>query len=153
MKLRFSNGKNYALTFECNDLESFRSAALSALRSFRMMTERRVHQGEIHKTRSWFEKPELHVYSEFSEDWLGLGLLRSSPTSGWAYRDPFTIRFSTQADDLDEICEEDRALFERSSELFWQGVIGSWEWSKHLGTTLMILGDEIDKLICLGPLA
>lgn len=150
MKLRFSNGKNFAITFNANDLKSLQEQALSTLRSFRISTERHVHQGEIKKTRSWFENPELHVYSETYDAWLGLGILKhinneSSVLNGAAFHDPFVIRFTNQADSLEQIFDMDRELFDRSADLFWSGVVGTWEWRNAINTTLMQFDDDLRR--------
>lgn len=109
MKLRFNNGKDQAVEFEANDLNSFIEQGISALRTFRILTQRRIHQAEIEKNRLWFDKPELHVQGE-NGSWLDLGLIKQGE-NGIAYRDPFTIRFDTQADSLEQIFEKDRELF------------------------------------------
>lgn len=69
MKLRWTNGHNYEMQFDANDPESFARNSVSALRSFKIATERRVHRGEIHKTVSRFESCMLGVYDEHTRQW------------------------------------------------------------------------------------
>ena len=71
MKLRFSNRQDFDVQFEANDLDSFRRNAMSALRSFRITTERRVHRGESGKTVSWFGVGGLDIYDEHNRQWYG----------------------------------------------------------------------------------
>ena len=69
MKLRWSNGHDLDIQFEANDPDEFYDNCMSALRSFRTATERRVHRGEIHKTVSWCESGNLGVYDEDTRQW------------------------------------------------------------------------------------
>ena len=90
MKLRWSNNTDFAVTFEANDLESFRRQALSAMRSFRIATERRVHRCEIHKTVSWFQSANLHVSNDIETDWYNPGLIKQTD-SGVQFFEPITV--------------------------------------------------------------
>jgi hypothetical protein len=148
MKLRISNGKDFAITFEANTVNNFFDQAISSLRMFRIQTERRVHQGELHKTRSWFENPELHVYNETLEIWMSPAIIRTvedikSPLFGATYRDEFKIKFTLTADSIDEIFQIDRKLFDENCAAFWLGAADSSRYADNLNNQIQRIGDDI----------
>lgn len=143
MKLRFSNGKNFAITFEANNVNDFFTQAVSALRSFRMQTERRVHQSEKHQTRSWFENPELHVYSETMNVWQDLSIIKQH--NDMAYRQTFKIHFTNQTDSIEQIFETDRDLLDRNCAEFWRGCVDSNKWADNLNIQISNVGDIVRR--------
>ena len=149
MKLRFSNGKDFAFTFEANDLPSFREQGLSALKSFRIATERRIHRGEIHKTVSWFDRPTLHLYDEEQEQWLNLGLKKSMNTISFgeiAFFEPRQVEMpGYEAFTIDEQFRQDEIWFLENSDAIWQMCIDTWEWGNALNLQIMKFGDDLHR--------
>lgn len=144
MKLRFSNAKNFAITFDANDVNEFYQQAVSTLRSFRIQTERRVHQGELHQTRSWFENVELHVYSETFNIWQDLSEIKFTDEM-MAYRQTFKMRFPTNASNLDHICDLDKKFLDKNAVMIWRGLVDSNDWANQLNNQIMNLNDEIRR--------
>jgi hypothetical protein len=135
--MRFSNGKNFAITFESSDVNEFLDQSISALKRFRIQTEKRIHKGEIKKTVSWFENPELHVYSETLQVWQDMSIIKG------AYRETFKIHFTNQADNIDEIFVIDKNLLEKNITIFWLGCVDSNNWADALNLQITNLGDML----------
>ncbi len=150
MKLRFSNGHDFAIEFEANDPESFYREGWIAIREFRIATARRVHRGEIHKTVYWFESATLHIADETGR-WFGTGTIETlnSPGSsldgaGFFVRHPVELHWA-EADDTEAILQRDKEKFDAEHDRIWQMCIDSYQWSDALNTTIMQVGDTIDK--------
>lgn len=144
MKLRWSNGRDYAEPFSANDLETFLRNGIPALRVFRAATYRKVHRGEIHQDELWFDKAELHL--EIEGRWMHPGLIKQSDT-GSQYFEPFQTRFSLSAPDLDAIHESDRQTLAQFGEVYWQGVYGCWRWAGAMHDLITDISDKIEKQI------
>lgn len=141
MKLRLSNGKDHETTFSASDIGEFTREFTAALRVFRAATQHRVHRSEIRKTVSEFEPCELHVADAMGK-WYGLGTIKS--TGKHSFFEPFTIRFSSRADSLDAMNENDSALLTRNRKLFWQGAVDSFRWAAACGNMVAEIGDKLN---------
>jgi len=149
MKLRLSNSKNFAITFNATDVNEFYEQAVSALRSFRIQTERRVHQGEIKTTRSWFENVELHVYSETFNIWQDLSnicFLRNEYSEFLSYRQTFKIRFASQASNLPHINDIDKKMLDRNAAMIWRGLVDSNQWADGMNLQISKIDDDLRRL-------
>jgi len=145
MKLRWSNNTDFAVTFEANDLESFRRQALSAMRSFRIATERRVHRGEIHKTVSWFQSANLHVSNDIETDWYNPGLIKQTD-SGVQFFEPITVMLPwAEANSPTEQHPRDEMWFCANAEKYWQACVDTYKWLQAFNLMVMRVGDEIDR--------
>lgn len=142
MKLRFSNGKDYATTFDACDLAEFRENGLAALRVYRAATQHRVHRGEIRKTVSEFEQVQLHVADNMGV-WRNLGHIKS--VVGRQFFDSFTIRFDLRADSLEDMHALDCALFSRSAKTMWQGAVDAWRWLQAFNDLVTGVGDALER--------
>ncbi len=167
MKLRWSNGHNFAFEFEVNNPDSFHEQALSALRSFRIARYRRVHRGEIHKTVVWCEGCSLGVFDEDSRNWYyPEGEPQALDTQSWGTlslnrhfdaRIPFVESDSLESMhancNFDLICLdppriESLDLSEReASDRLWNLCVGVYQHSNALSALVMSVGDAIDKHI------
>jgi len=149
MKLRFSNGKDFAITFGATNVNEFYQQAVSALRTFRTQTERRIHQGEIGKTRSWFENVELHVYSETFNIWQDLSdirFLRNEYSEFLSYRQTFKIRFASQASNLPHVCDMDKKLIDKNAAMIWRGLVDSNQWADNMNLQISKIDDDLRRL-------
>jgi hypothetical protein len=165
MKLRWSNGHNFAFEFEANDPGSFYTQALSALRSFRIASHRRVHRGEIHKTVVWCEGCSLGVYDEESKNWLyptgEAKRLETQLFGSISINRHFDVRvpFSESDSDgdllldtrfdlicLDSASIEALRLNDRTvSDRIWNLCVGVYQHGQALNAFTMSVGDVIDK--------
>jgi hypothetical protein len=137
MKFRFSNGKDFAVTFDASDINSFADQAASALRSFRIQTERRVHRGELHKTVSWFETTQLHMQTDFDTDlWLAIARKRAA----------WTELPSSETNDLSERFSQDERWFTENLTELWVDIVNTFEARRRLSEFLMGFGDTLRKL-------
>jgi hypothetical protein len=147
MKLRFSNGKSFEVTFHACDLVEFVHEGKAALRVFRAATQHRVHRGEIHKTVSEFDPCELHVQDRMG-GWHGLGHIDPLDTKSSfgvvSIFSPFTIRFRLRADSLDDMHRLDAELFNRSAPTFWRGAVDSWTQSNNMHTMIQDIDDALN---------
>lgn len=144
MKLRFSNTKNFAITFDANDVNEFFEQAVSALRSFRMQTERRVHQSELKQTRSWFERVELHVYSDTFNIWQDLSEIKFTDEM-MAYRQTFKMRFPSSASNFEHMCDLDKKFLDKNAVMIWRGLVDGNDWANQLNNQIMNFNDDIRR--------
>ena len=141
MKLRWSNNKDTAFTFDANDLASFVEQGASALRSLAIMTEKRVHRGEIRKTFSWCDIAHLQLYRD---NWYNPG--RINKTDNINYFEPADIRSPwMEADDLDGLFVKLDSWFLSIAEETWLAIVDTWNWLDALDFQVMLLGDEIGR--------
>lgn len=149
MKLRISNNKNYAVEFDANDIEMFREQGLSALRSFRIATERRVHRGEIHKTVSWFESGTVH-FQDDDKIWLNPGIqkrldsLESFPGLITFEAHPIEVPF-VEADSWQDAAHQDEIWFLASLETNWSMFVDAFNYARDLSAVVMGTMDQIDR--------
>lgn len=146
MKLRWSNGRDYADTFHANDVDSFKKNGLSSLRAFRAATYRNVHNGKLHQNELWFDHPELHIEIE-PDRWINPGTIKQSDgPSQWSYFDPFRIIFRTnQSTSLEEIFDKDQQLIDRSAKTIWEGCYDAWRWSNALNDLVTSVEDALPR--------
>lgn len=144
MKLRWSNGRDYADVFDAVDEETFIANGLAALRVFRLATHRQVHRGEIHRNELWFDHPELHV--QFDGDrWMSPGTIKRGDR--WSYFDPFRVLFlHNTAGTIDEINAADAAQLTQSASRWWAGCVDAYRWSGALDAMLMTVDDVLRRL-------
>lgn len=147
MKLRWSNQKDFDVTFEANDTESFTENGLSALRSFRISRERRVHRGEIHKTVSWCEPGYLHIWDAERSTWYNPGEIRET-SKGISFFEPHSVLADfAEGESLDDIKNRDVTWFTEQASKLWQWCYDTWAWGNALNLTVMQVGDELQKEI------
>lgn len=145
MKLRFSNTKNVSIEFDAAGRDEFVREGLAALRVFRAATQHRVHRGEIRRTVSEFDACEMHVADRMGR-WMGLGHVDPMDTEAFgriSVFNPFTIRFSSRADSLDDMHRIDAELFDRSADTFWRGAVDSWNHSNNLNDFVQGVTDQL----------
>jgi len=164
MKLRFSNRHDFDVQFEANDLASFRENGMSALRSFRISSERRVHRGEIRKTVSWFDGGEIGVYDEHAKQWYNLEgdakfiETESFGTVGIAQHfrlevpvlETATLAEALADDRLNLICS-DPLSFEQVYLLsdegqLWNMCVNTYRHTADINTFLQNFSDDFEKL-------
>jgi hypothetical protein len=162
VKLRWSNERDNAVEFEANDPASFLDQGASALRSLRMLTERRVHRGEIGRTVSWYSPAALHVYDDFSDrGWTNPGRIKGTETethpdqisvaeisaaAPLVYFEP--VRISPpghEADDITGMHRQDAAWLAANVERIWSAVVDTRTWIMALTTQVMSLDDELRR--------
>jgi len=149
MKLRWSNNTDFAVTFEANDLASFRQQALSAMRSFRIATEYRVHRGEIRKTVSRFPSATLHVGNDIETGWYNPGIIKQTESGGLQglqFFDPITIMLGVgEANSPADQHPRDEIWFLANADKYWQACVDTYRWLQALNLMIMQVGDEIDR--------
>lgn len=145
MKLRWSNNKNFFISFEANDLESFTNESKSALRLFRAISERRVHRGEIKKTVSWFDFPALHIEDK-NGGWMNPGLIKRID-NGFSFFEPRVITIKTfEAENAEKIHVSDNSWIEKNAGTIWTMCCDGWRWMDGLNVATMLVGDEINRI-------
>lgn len=145
MKLRFSNGKDFAITFDANDEASFAEQGMSALRSFRIATERRVHRGEIHKTVSWFDSAFLGLYDENHRQWYHPGEIKALE-SGLSFFEPRpVVAPRNEAEDIEAKHREDEFWIAANASRIWGWCYDCWRWGQALNLQIMQICDRLDK--------
>lgn len=143
MKLRWTDERSYAETFEAVDEAGFIANGTAALRVFRVVTGRSVHRGEIHAYEFWGMPPKLHL--EVDGRWFGPGHIAHTD-SGTAVFEPFQVMFERNiASTVDALHALDAAQIERSAVRWWQGVYDSWRWSGALDAMIMTVGDILGE--------
>lgn len=151
MKLRWSNNRNYAMPFEANDLGSFQEQALSALRSFIIATERRMHRGEIHKTVSCMEMVSLHIYLDDAHGWYNPGLIKATDTASFGRIQrfqPLDVSMPyAEADDLAGLFDKAGRWFSDGAPRYWQACFECWQWINSINLLVMQIDDEIGRRI------
>lgn len=144
MRLRFSNLKNKDFLFDANDTDSFMENGLSALRSFRIMTEKQYHDGKQHKNRSSFDIPCLHIQPDDEANWYNIGCIKTQ--NGLSFWEPVSINFPLLADSIEQIFELDKTFFASTACELWQCCYDTWRWYRGLNNLLNTMSDALEEL-------
>lgn len=143
MKLRWSNGRNFADEFQANSRESFLQNGAASLRLFRAATYRTVHRGESGKNEFWFDKPELHVNHDGR--WYNPGHIQRTD-SGRTYFEPKQVRMAISAFSLDDIHSADGEFLSIHAEEIWRGIYDLYHWVNGLDVIVGEVGDALERL-------